>query len=54
MKIKTYRYFIPILVLTLSFGVIQGQKARVANADKKYNNYAYLDAIATYEQFVLF
>lgn len=36
----------------LSLIVIQGygQKARIASADKEYNNYAYIDAIKTYER----
>jgi outer membrane protein OmpA-like peptidoglycan-associated protein/tetratricopeptide (TPR) repeat protein len=47
MKIKTYVYI--ILLILLSF---QGyaQKAKVAAADKKYEQYAFIDAISTYER----
>ena len=47
MKIKKLVYSTLIILVTL-----QGysQKAKVAAADKKYDRYAYVDAIATYER----
>jgi hypothetical protein len=47
MKIKKLVYSTLLIVVTL-----QGysQKAKVAAADKKYDRYAYVDAIATYER----
>ena len=48
MKIKNifYSYSTVFLLLTLSG---YSQKAKVASADKKYENYSYVDAISTYE-----
>ncbi len=47
MKIKKLLYCIVLIVISL-----QGfaQKARVAAADKKYDSFSYIDAIATYER----
>ncbi len=47
MKIKKLVYSTLLIVVAL-----QGysQKAKVAAADKKYDRYAYVDAIATYER----
>jgi outer membrane protein OmpA-like peptidoglycan-associated protein/tetratricopeptide (TPR) repeat protein len=43
-----------ILITILSFSFVcwttQAQKAKVASGDKKYNNFAYIDAIQTYER----
>jgi outer membrane protein OmpA-like peptidoglycan-associated protein len=48
MKIRNvfYSYSTVLLLLTLSG---YSQKAKVASADKKYENYSYVDAISTYE-----
>ena len=37
------------MISVFSFN-IYSQKAKLANADKKYDNYAYIDAIKTYEK----
>lgn len=47
MKIKKLVYSTLLLVVALKG---YSQKATVAAADKKYNRYAYVDAIATYER----
>ncbi|MFV8377105.1 OmpA family protein [Flavobacterium sp. LB1P71] len=47
MKVKNFIYS------TILFSVVHlgyAQKAKVAGADKQYDNYAYVDAIATYER----
>ncbi|MGL5111316.1 MAG: OmpA family protein [Flavobacterium sp.] len=41
---------IKILCLGIFSFTVHAQKAKVASADKKYNNYAYIDAIQTYER----
>jgi hypothetical protein len=46
MKIKNVIYS-AFLIILASQGY--GQKANVVAADKKYAQYAYIDAIATYE-----
>jgi outer membrane protein OmpA-like peptidoglycan-associated protein/tetratricopeptide (TPR) repeat protein len=48
MKIRNifYSYSTVLLLLTLSG---YSQKAKVASADKKYENYSFVDAISTYE-----
>ena len=48
MKIRKifYSYSTVLLLLTLSG---YSQKAKVPSADKKYENYSYVDAIYTYE-----
>lgn len=47
MKLKNILYSLILLLLTnLSFG----QKVKTTAADKNYNNFAYVDAIATYEK----
>jgi outer membrane protein OmpA-like peptidoglycan-associated protein/tetratricopeptide (TPR) repeat protein len=45
MKIKIYTF----AILTLLIFNAQAQKSKVAYADKKYDSYAYVDAIKTYE-----
>ncbi|CAM4151979.1 OmpA family protein [Flavobacterium sinopsychrotolerans] len=52
MKIRNvfYSYSTVLLLLTLSG---YSQKAKVASADKKYENYSYVDAISTYEHVAL-
>jgi tetratricopeptide (TPR) repeat protein len=47
MKIKSYGYIALLSLLSLNG---YSQKAKVAAADKKYEQYAYVDAIATYER----
>ncbi|SDX94182.1 OmpA family protein [Flavobacterium degerlachei] len=47
MKIKSYVYI--TLVSLLSF-TGNAQKVKIAQADKQYEQYAYIDAIATYEK----
>ncbi|PWA06676.1 OmpA family protein [Flavobacterium laiguense] len=47
MKIKNLVYTV-FLVLFVFKGI--AQTGNIANADKKYNKYAYIDAIATYEK----
>ncbi|MFE3872745.1 flagellar motor protein MotB, partial [Flavobacterium sp. ZS1P70] len=47
MKNSTLLYI--TIVSVFSFN-IYSQKARVTAADKKYDNYAYVDAIKTYER----
>jgi len=47
MKLKLTLYF---AILSLTVGSVYAQKAKVESADKLYNRYAYLDAIATYER----
>lgn len=47
MKIKNLVYTV-FLVLFVLKGI--AQTGSIANADKKYNKYAYIDAIATYEE----
>jgi outer membrane protein OmpA-like peptidoglycan-associated protein len=47
MKIKNFIYS-TILLAIVHLGY--AQKAKVAKADKQYDNYAYVDAIATYER----
>ncbi|QIH40024.1 OmpA family protein [Flavobacterium sp. Sr18] len=49
-KIKTPVYNVILLLVAVSG---YGQKARIEGADKKYNNYSYIDAIATYESVAL-
>jgi outer membrane protein OmpA-like peptidoglycan-associated protein len=49
-KITTIIYSIIILIVAVSG---YGQKSRIEDADKKYNNYSYVDAIATYESVAL-
>ncbi|TRX36159.1 OmpA family protein [Flavobacterium sp. ZT3R18] len=49
-KIVTLIYSAILLLLTVS---VYGQKARIEAADKNYNNYSYIDAIATYESVAL-
>jgi len=46
MKSKTTTYI--ILSAILAFNTY-GQKTTVKKADQKYSNYAYIDAIKTYE-----
>lgn len=47
MKNYTFLYF--ILVIVFSFEGYS-QQSKIASADKKYNSYAYIDAIKTYER----
>ncbi|WP_220760473.1 carboxypeptidase-like regulatory domain-containing protein, partial [Flavobacterium sp. UMI-01] len=47
MKNKTLLYITIVSVFSLN---IYSQKARLAAADQKYDNYAYIDAIKTYER----
>ena len=47
MKIKNLLYTV-FLMLSVFKGI--AQTGTIANADKKYNKYAYIDAIATYEK----
>ncbi|WP_369752655.1 OmpA family protein [Flavobacterium sp. WC2409] len=47
MKIKSYVYIVLLSLLSLKG---HAQKAKVAAADKKYEQYAYIDAISTYER----
>lgn len=47
MKIKSYVYITLVSLLTLTGNA---QKVKIAQADKKYEQYAYIDAIATYEK----
>lgn len=47
MKLKLTLY---LAILSLSFCSVYSQKAKVAAADKLYDRYAYIDAIATYER----
>ncbi|MCG9791752.1 OmpA family protein [Flavobacterium algicola] len=47
MKIKNILFSICILAMTAQ---MQAQKAAVANADKQYERFSYIDAIATYER----
>jgi outer membrane protein OmpA-like peptidoglycan-associated protein/tetratricopeptide (TPR) repeat protein len=49
-KITTLIYSIIMLIVAVSG---YGQKSRIEDADKKYNNYSYIDAIATYESVAL-
>jgi outer membrane protein OmpA-like peptidoglycan-associated protein/tetratricopeptide (TPR) repeat protein len=49
-KITTRIYSIIMLIVAVSG---YGQKSRIEDADKKYNNYSYVDAIATYESVAL-
>jgi outer membrane protein OmpA-like peptidoglycan-associated protein/tetratricopeptide (TPR) repeat protein len=49
MKLKITLY---LAILSLTFGSVYAQKAKVAAADKLYDRYAYIDAIATYERVV--
>jgi outer membrane protein OmpA-like peptidoglycan-associated protein/tetratricopeptide (TPR) repeat protein len=46
MKIKLLYYLIALFFFVQGFG----QKAKLAYADKKYDSYAYVDAIKTYEE----
>jgi outer membrane protein OmpA-like peptidoglycan-associated protein/tetratricopeptide (TPR) repeat protein len=46
MKIKLLYYIIALFFFVQGFG----QKAKLAYADKKYDSYAYVDAIKTYEE----
>jgi outer membrane protein OmpA-like peptidoglycan-associated protein/tetratricopeptide (TPR) repeat protein len=39
-----------VVLFSLTISSIYSQKAQVANADKKYDRYAYIDAIKTYER----
>src|SRR5882672_5159265 len=45
MKIKTL-----LLITLFSIGNIHAQIGRMSNADKKYDKYAYIDAIEVYEK----
>ena len=49
-KIKTSIYSIIIFTVAVSG---YGQKSRIEDADKKYSNYSYIDAISTYESVAL-
>lgn len=42
--------FLYLLIHTLFYGTLFAQKSKVANAEKDYNNYAYVDVIKTYER----
>lgn len=39
-----------VVLLCLTMGISYSQKAQVANADKKYEKYAFIDALKTYER----
>jgi len=39
-----------LIILNLFVSSLYAQKGKIASADKKYNNYAYIDAIKTYER----
>jgi outer membrane protein OmpA-like peptidoglycan-associated protein/tetratricopeptide (TPR) repeat protein len=47
MKLKALLY---IALISLTLSNVYSQKAKVAAADKKYDRYAYIDAIKTYER----
>jgi outer membrane protein OmpA-like peptidoglycan-associated protein/tetratricopeptide (TPR) repeat protein len=47
MKLKALLY---ITLISLTLSNVYSQKAKVAAADKKYDRYAYIDAIKTYER----
>ena len=47
MKSKNILQIVVVILLT---NLSHGQKVNTATADKNYNNYAYIDAIATYEK----
>lgn len=47
MKLKALLY---ITLLSITINQVHAQKAQVATADKKYDRYAYVDAIKTYER----
>lgn len=46
------RFKIPLYLFLLSTSLFHSQKAAVSNGDKKYNRYAYIDAIKIYEKVV--
>ena len=46
---KNFTLIVIIMIITFSFSGY-GQQAKVNSGDKKYNNYAYVDAIKTYEK----
>lgn len=47
------RLHIYLAITTILCNTIYAQKAKIASANKNYNNYAYVDAIQTYERIAL-